>query len=111
MIFSENLDHKPESVTLERLPNGTAWLYLRKDVREVAGDPMADGEPSGGSFECATALCKLGKDYIEETESSVEKNFNDWWTFAESWDSESEKPPTIEERVALLETIFLGGLI
>lgn len=111
MIFSENLDHKPESVTLERLPNGTAWLYLRKDVREVAGEPMADGEPSGGSFDCTTAMCKLEKDYIAETKSSIENNFNDWWTFAENWDSESEKNPTIEERVTLLETMLLVGVI
>lgn len=112
MIFSENLDHKPESVTLERLPNGSAWLYLRKDVREVPGEgTMMDGGSSGSSYECTTALCKLGKDYIAETKSSIENNFNDWWTFAENWDSESEKNPTIEERVTLLETMFLGGVI
>ena len=111
MIFSENLDHKPESVTLERLTNGTAWLYLRKDVREVAGEPMADGEPSGGSFECTTALCKLGPDYSAETKESVAAAFDDWWTFAESWETSSEMTPTLEERVSVLETMFMmGGL-
>ena len=32
MIFTENLDHNPQAVTLEKLPDGTAWLYLRKDA-------------------------------------------------------------------------------
>ena len=27
MIFIENLDHNPQAVTLEKLPDGTAWLY------------------------------------------------------------------------------------
>ena len=35
MIFTENLDHNPQAVTLEKLPDGTAWLYLRKDAHEV----------------------------------------------------------------------------
>lgn len=26
MIFTENLDHNPQAVTLEKLPDGTAWL-------------------------------------------------------------------------------------
>lgn len=35
MIFIENLDHNPQAVTLEKLPDGTAWLYLRKDAPEM----------------------------------------------------------------------------
>ena len=62
MIFIENLDHNPQAVTLEKLPDGTAWLYLRKDAHEVRTE-APEGEQGGTSWECTTALCKLGSDY------------------------------------------------
>lgn len=58
MIFTENLDHNPQAVTLEKLPDGTAWLYLRKDAHEVRTE-APEGEQGGTSWECTTALCKL----------------------------------------------------
>lgn len=109
MIFTENLDHSPEAVTLERLPDGTAWLYLRKDAHEVAGEPSAEGEVPGSSYECTTALCKLGPDYSAETKETISAAFNDWWIYAEAWDTESEMAPTLEERVSVLETMVMMG--
>lgn len=111
MTFTENLDHSPNAVTLERLPDGTAWLYLRKDIHEVAGEPMEGGEPSGRSFECTTAMCKIGADYSSETQETIAASFDDWWIFAEGWSTDSEMLPTLEERVSVLETMFMmGGL-
>lgn len=111
MTFTENLDHSPDPVTLERLPDGTAWLYLRKDVREVPGEgTMMDGGSSGSSYECTTALCKLGPDYAEETPETISAAFGDWWIYAEGWSTESEMAPTLEERVSVLETMFMGGM-
>ena len=72
MIFTENLDHNPQAVTLEKLPDGTAWLYLRKDAHEVRTE-APEGEQGGTSWECTTALCKLGSDYAEETVESKEQ--------------------------------------
>ena len=46
MIFTENLDHNPQAVTLEKLPDGTAWLYLRKDAHEVQNE-APEGEQGG----------------------------------------------------------------
>ena len=46
MIFIENLDHNPQAVTLEKLPDGTAWLYLRKDAHEVRTE-APEGEQGG----------------------------------------------------------------
>ena len=46
MIFTENLDHNPQAVTLEKLPDGTAWLYLRKDAHEVRTE-APEGEQGG----------------------------------------------------------------
>lgn len=50
MIFIENLDHNPQAVTLEKLPDGTAWLYLRKDAHEVRTE-APEGEQGGTSWE------------------------------------------------------------
>ena len=110
MIFTENLDHSPNAVTLERLPDGTAWLYLRKDAHEVPGEPVDDGGTAGSSYECTTALCKLGAHYIAETQETIAAAFNDWWTFAEGWTTESEMEPTLDERVSVLEMMFMGGM-
>lgn len=111
MTFTENLDHSPKTVTLERLPDGTAWLYLRKDVHEVPGEmTSADGQRAGSSWECTTAMCKLGSDYSAESEETISAAFDDWWIYAEGWSTESEMAPTLEERVSVLETMFMGGM-
>ena len=82
MIFTENLDHNPQAVTLEKLPDGTAWLYLRKDAHEVRTE-APEGEQGGTSWECTTALCKLGSDYAEETVESITAAADDWWVYTE----------------------------
>lgn len=64
MIFTENLDHNPQAVTLEKLPDGTAWLYLRKDAHEVRTE-APEGEQGGyfvgvhhGSLQVGLRLCR-----------------------------------------------------
>lgn len=108
MIFIENLDHDPQAVTLEKLPDGTAWLYLRKDAHEVRTE-APEGERGGTSWECTTALCKLGSDYAEETVESITAAADDWWVYAEAWTTADEAAPSLEERVSVLETLFMGG--
>ena len=109
MIFTENLDHNPQqAVTLEKLPDGTAWLYLRKDAHEVQNE-APEGERGGISWECTTALCKLAADYAEETEESITAAADDWWVYAEAWTTADEAAPSLEERVSVLETMFMGG--
>ena len=108
MIFIENLDHNPQAVTLEKLPDGTAWLYLRKDAHEVRTE-APEGEQGGTSWECTTALCKLGSDYAEETVESITAAADDWWVYAEAWTTADEAAPSLEERVSVLETLFMGG--
>ena len=58
MIFAENLDHNPKSVTLEHLPDGTTWLYLRKDAYEIQSEIFESGL-AVSSWNCKTAFCKL----------------------------------------------------
>jgi len=45
MIITESLDNKPAAVTLEPLPDGTTWLYLRKNAKQVEAD-TGDETPS-----------------------------------------------------------------
>ena len=78
MIFTENLDHNPLAVTLERLPDGTAWLYLRKDAHKLESQ-------SSDAWECNTSLCKLNMNHNAETEQSISEFFHDWWTYAADW--------------------------
>ena len=108
MIFTENLDHNPQAVTLEKLPDGTAWLYMRKDAHEVKTE-APEGEQGGTSWECTTALCKLGADYSEETAESIAAAADDWWVYAEAWTTADEAAPSLEERVSVLETLFMEG--
>ena len=46
MKYTETLDHAPAAVELERLPDGTAWLRLHKDV--VQGKTEAPEGEEGG---------------------------------------------------------------
>lgn len=108
MIFTENLDHNPQTVTLEKLPDGTAWLYLRKDAREV-WTKAPEGEMGAISWECTTALCKLGADYAEETTESITAAADDWWVYAAAWTTADDIEPSLEERVSVLEMMFMGG--
>ena len=105
MIFTENLDHNPQAVTLEKLPDGTAWLYLRKDAHEVRTE-APEGEQGGTSWECTTALCKLGSDYAEETVESITAAADDWWVYAEAWTTADEAAPSLEERVMGKEQFY-----
>ena len=48
MIITESLDHKPAAVTLEPMPDGTVWLYLRRNAKQVKSDTATetpDAEP------------------------------------------------------------------
>ena len=58
MIYTDNLDHKPAAVELERLPDGTAWLRLYKDIKEVSEETTHDGESyTSKHWEATCAAC------------------------------------------------------
>ena len=66
MKYTETLDHAPAAVELERLPDGTAWLRLHKDV--VQGKTEApEGEEGGPCWTATTAVAQLGTDRAAET--------------------------------------------
>lgn len=106
MTYTDILDHKPAAVELERLPDGTAWLRMHKNIKEVADEPAAaDAEP-GKHWEATAAVCKLGADRAEETVKTITAKKADWWTYAEAWE---EQPPMTEaQRLDAVETVLAG---
>lgn len=82
MIAHESLDHQPQAVTLERLPDGTALLWLRKDIRQTPQDEAVPG------WECNLVTVHLtAAQAAQETVESVQANFDTWWSYT---------PPTPE---------------
>lgn len=93
MIAAENLDHQPQTVTLERLPDGTALLWLRKDIRQTA--PQDETAPG---WECSLVTVHLtAGQAARETVESVQANFDAWWNYA---------PPTPESTEELEDRVF-----
>lgn len=102
MLYTETLDHSPAAVDLERLPDGTAWLRLRKDVAEGKSEAPEPGEEGGTTYTATAAVCKLGTDRATETVESITGKIDDWWTYAEAW--EDQPPMTVAQRLDAVET-------
>lgn len=104
MIITESLDNKPAAVTLEPLPDGTTWLYLRKNAKQVEAD-TGDETPDAKLWQCETAIGKLGADRSGETADTINAKFDDWWTYAAAW-AEDEPLPTVQEQInAIYDTL------
>jgi len=105
MITSENLDHSPQAVTLETMPNGTKCLWLRKEITKKTSD-APDGETGGTTYDCTTAYCQLEADRTDVTADSVANEFDNWWEYAAAWTG-AEQTPTLEERISAIETMLM----
>ena len=91
MIITESLDNKPAAVTLEPLPDGTTWLYLRKNAKQVEAN-TGDETPDAKLWQCETA-------------DTINAKFDDWWTYAAAW-AEDEPLPTVQEQInAIYDTL------
>lgn len=78
MIVKEYLDHEPEDVTINKLPDGGALIYLRKDIKQ--SDKTDENENPG--YECLLAVCKVSDDVANsETEESILENFDIWFDY------------------------------
>lgn len=101
MIKTEILDHSPPTVEMEDLPDGGAWLSMRKEIKEVQ-TPDLDGMIRSKCWECLLAKCRLTEEQAAgETAETIGAAFEKWWDFAANWGGESGR--TLEERVADLE--------
>ena len=103
MIFTDTLDHKPAAVELERLPDGTAWLRMYKNIKQVTEEATRDDVTyTSQHWEATVAVAKLGTDRADETIKTITAKKADWWTYAEAW---TEQPPLTEaHRLDAVET-------
>ena len=85
----ETLDHSPPAVTLERLPDGMALLWLRKNIRQTR--PQDESAPG---WECDLVVVRLDAEQAAQvTAESVQADFDTWWNYTppmpEPYDPES----------------------
>ena len=93
----ETLDHSPPAVTLERLPDGTALLWLRKNIRQAQ---LQDESAPG--WECDLVVVQLDAEQAAQvTAESAQADFDAWWEYEPP--AQDTSGPTPAERLAALE--------
>lgn len=104
MIITESLDHKPAAVTLEPLPDGTTWLYLRKTPNRLKLIPvMKRLMLNCGSVKLPSA--SWVQTVPVKPPDTINAKFDDWWTYAAAW-AEDEPLPTVQEQInAIYDTL------
>lgn len=95
MLMKETLDYEPEAVTIEMLPDGTAWLYLRKNIEKA----VATSEEQGVTgYQCDLGVCKLEKDIAsKENKETIRSNFDKWWDCASVYSNNATESNGIVE--------------
>ena len=90
------LDHEPERIKVELLPEGIRRIALYDNIR-------AEQIEEGGKLYTAYRADEVAFISHEElTPESVAEDFGDWWTFGTENDSD-EGPVSIEERLSAVE--------
>lgn len=95
-------NERPSAVLLDRDEEGKALVRLAANIREEV-------EEGQTMYRYDEVVFELGSDRTETAEDIAEQ-FEDWWTYGENADEE-EAEPTLEERVALIEELLLGGMM
>ena len=105
-----NLDHQPEPVTLEPMPDGGQLVRLYKNISELPapGVGVDKATLTGWLADEVAFLMPAGQEADADTLSA---QFDSWWTYGESWTPESSAEPTLEQRVAALEAAQLAALL
>ena len=89
---------RPSAVLLDEKEDGGKIVRMANNIREEERDGQT-------IFVYDEALFELGEDRTETIED-IEADFNEWWEFGIL----PEEPlPTLEERVAAIEDILIGG--
>ena len=106
-----NLDHRPDPVVLEPLPDGGQLVRLYKNITEV---PV----PTQGAAEEATLTGWMADEvaFLMPADQSTDADtlaaqFDSWWTYGAAWTPENNAEPTLEQRVAALEAAQLAALL
>lgn len=103
-----NLDHRPDPVTLEPMPNGGQLVRLYKNISELPapGVGVDKATLTGWLADEVAFLMPAGAD----TDQLAEQ-FDDWWLYGAAWTPESAAPPSLEQRVAALEAAQMAALL
>lgn len=104
MIYKETQSNtKPAAVRLEPLPDGSANVWMARNIKEVQVDAENGTETQ--------YLADVGFFNAENnvTEAEIAADPDGWWAYAEAWERGTEQP-TIEERVADMEAAVLALL-
>ena len=101
----ETLDHSPPAVTLERLPDGTALLWLRKNIRQA--QPQNESAPG---WECDLVVVSLPAEQAAQvTAESVQADFDAWWDYNPT-EPEPEKGDAEERVYSALAAAYAEGV-
>lgn len=96
-----NLDHVPEDVTVEPLPNGNYRIIMYDGVKKVKNDEGISYNADEVSFTLSYPI----------SEEEIVANFDDWWDFGVENDSDIAEL-TLDERLSAIEAglaaILLG---
>lgn len=106
-----NLDHRPDPVTLELMPDGGQLVRLYKNISELpAPGVRVDTEATltGWMADEVAFIMPAGQEADAE---QMAAQFDSWWTYGAAWTPESDQPPTLEQRVAALEAVQLAALL
>ena len=94
MIFKNvESNNSPDVVVLERVPDKTI-VRLADNIHQEEKDDQVIFVYDEACFDLPEGR--------EETISSIEADFDAWWTYA----SEEHDPPTLEERLAAIEDVI-----
>lgn len=105
-----NLDHRPDPVTLEPVPDGETLVRLYKNISELPASGVAETEATLTGW-MADEVAFLMPAEQEADAEQMAAQFDSWWTYGAAWTPESDQPPTLEQRVAALEAVQLAALL
>jgi hypothetical protein len=102
-MYNKNvtMNENPAPVVLESLPEGGSWVRLYKDAIQVETPEEGDAEP-GSAWRAEEVVFAMPADRAETVESITE-SFDGWWEYGKSWTTESDTPPSFDERLAIME--------
>lgn len=92
----------PQKVKLTTNPDGSKTVRI-SDHLETRTDDTDGIRQTVYTYD--EAVFDLPSDRLDETEESIAEHIPEWWLYA----SVDHSEPTMEERVALLEQIIMGG--
>lgn len=92
---------KPVQVVLDALPEGGSWVSLRTNAQQVKMETETEDE-TATTWVTDQVQFRLPADRTETAES-VAAEFDGWWKYGEAWTAESDAPPTVLDRLAIME--------